>query len=87
MELSVVLLLLWIAFAAAADSSVSAETCGNKSCCWLDIPLNYCGITLPTVAMKNANEESSPMKIATRFIVKNLQEVDESKLSYIIDIK
>ena len=83
MELSAVLLLLWIAFA----SSVSAETCGNKSCCWLDIPPNYCGITLPTVAMKNGNEESSPMKIATRFIVKNLQEVDESKLSYIIDIK
>ena len=72
MELSV-LLLLWI----AAASSVSAETCGNKSCCWLHIPHDYCGITLPT----------EPMNITTRFIVKNLQEVDESKLSYIIDIK
>ena len=68
-------LLLWI----TAANSVSADTCGNKSCCWLEIPTDYCGITLPTV--------EPPMKIATKFIVKNLQEVDEAKLSYIIDIK
>ena len=76
MEPSVLIFLLWIT--ATADS-VSAETCGNRSCCWLTIPTDYCGITLPT--------DEPPMKIATRFIVKNLQEVDEAKLSYIIDIK
>ena len=75
MELSV-FLLLWIT---AANSASSAETCANKSCCWLDIPPDYCGITLPTV--------EPPMNIAARFIVKNLQEVDEANLSYIIDIK
>ena len=70
-------ILLWI----MAINSVSAEGCGAQSCCWLKIPNDYCGITLPKIAVE------SPMDIAARFMVKNLQEVDEAKLSYIIDIK
>ena len=76
MEPSVFLVLLFIT---AAKSVSAAATCDSKSCCWLDIPEGYCGITLPT--------DKPPMEIGTAFIVKNLQEVDEAKLSYIIDIK
>lgn len=55
---------------------VGSEKCVSAKCCWVDMPDGYCDITLPT----------DPMNVMARFFVKNLDEVDETKLSYTFTI-
>ena len=66
--------------AAVAAEVTAADVSGcEPRCCWLDLPKNYCGYTLPT--------QSPPMRIKSRLVIKNLQKVDETNLSYVIDVK
>ena len=60
-----------------AARALASEKCSSERCCWVDMPPGYCGITLP----------NEPMNIWTRFIVKNLEEVNEAKQSYTITLR
>ena len=70
------LLLLYVLLITAVGAAAS-ETCSSEKCCLVDIPSGYCAITLP----------NDPMNIYTKLIVRNLEEVDEIKLSYTITIR
>ena len=57
--------------------AAAPEKCSSEKCCLVDIPSGYCAVTLP----------NNPMNIHTKLIVRNLEEVDETKLSYTITIR
>ena len=71
------LILLSALFVIYASRRVASEKCTTENCCRIDLPNGYCGITLPT----------EPITITTRFLVKNLEEVNEAKLSYTISLR
>ena len=56
---------------------VASEKCTSEQCCHIDLPEGYCGLTLP----------NEPMDITTMLFVKNLEEVNEVKLSYTINVR
>ena len=60
-----------------AGAALASEKCSSEKCCWVDMPHGYCGVTLP----------NEPMNIGTRFVVKNLEDVNEAKLSYKITLR
>ena len=60
-----------------AAKSLASETYSSENCCWIDIPHGYCGISLP----------KDPMDIMTSISVQSLEEIDEVKLSYTINLR
>ena len=69
--------ILFVMLLVTAVRALASENCSSERCCWVDMPPGYCGITLP----------NEPMNIWTRFIVKNLEEVNEAKQSYTITLR
>ena len=53
------------------------EKCSSRKCCWIDIPDGYCGMALPTEGIN----------IRNRFHIQDLEEVNESKMSYTIKLR
>ena len=68
--------LLYVLLITAVRAAASVK-CSSEKCCLVDIPSRYCAVTLP----------NEPMNISTKLIVRNLEEVDETKLSYTITIR
>ena len=72
MKLCVVIVLLII-----FERVSATEKCSSRKCCWIDIPDGYCGMALPTVGIN----------IRNRFHIQDLEEVNESKMSYTIKLR
>ena len=70
------LILLAVLFMTNAQD-VASEECISENCCHIDLPKGYCGLTLP----------NEPMDITSMLFVKNLEEVNEAKLSYTINLR
>ena len=54
-----------------------SEKCSSEKCCWVDIPKDYCSITLP----------AKPLDIYTFFNVMKFEEINEAKQSYTINLR
>ena len=67
------ILLSSLLIAAAAAS----EKCSSEKCCWVDIPDGYCG---------SSKLEDPPANISTEFYIRNLEEVNEAKLSFTMSL-
>ena len=61
----------------AAAQQVATEKCTSEDCCLIDLPRGYCGLTLP----------NEPINVGAKFLINNLEEVDEAKLSYTINLR
>ena len=68
--------MLYVLLTTFAKASAS-ENCSTRKCCWIDIPEGYCGMSLPT----------KPITIVNKFDVQNLDEVNEAKMSYKINLR
>ena len=68
-------LILFIVLVTSA-MALAIEKCSTGKCCLIDIPSGYCGMTLPT----------EPINIRNRIVIQNLEEVNEAKLSYTINL-
>ena len=67
------ILLTSLLIAAAAAS----EKCSSEKCCWVDIPDGYCG---------SSKLKDPPANISTEFYIRNLEEVNEAKLSFTMSL-
>ena len=53
------------------------QNCTSEKCCWVEIPEDYCSITLPT----------KPLDVWTRFNVMKFEEINEAKQSYTVNLR
>ena len=70
-------LILLSALLITAGQASRSEKCSSEKCCWVDIPDGYCG---------SSKLKDPPANISTEFYIRNLEEVNEAKLSFTMSL-
>ena len=71
------MLFLLLFMTSASVEGAASEICSSEDCCWIDVPDGYCSLSVPT----------EPMNIVSKITVNNLEEINEAKLSYNINLQ
>ena len=74
-DISLNRMLFLLLFMTSAEGAAS-EICSSEDCCLVDMPKGYCGMSLPR----------EPMKINTTITLRSLEEINEAKHSYTINL-
>ena len=61
----------------SAAQAIKPANCTSENCCSIDVPQGYCGLVLPY----------EPISIGAKFLINNLEEIDEEKLSFTINLR